>query len=125
MIALPIRKLSDGEVITFEPFTKIYGRAEFQFCVVWKYARLVKIHITPTQQPNALEQFELDVKNLGIAQFAVSSYTHEGIEDPRTWMHSYCKDHKGHCFRLYVPAYSNAFRVSILSTLSIMFLRTQ
>jgi hypothetical protein len=49
MIALPIRKLSDGEVITFEPFTKIYGRAEFQFCVVWPELLSLQFQATLTK----------------------------------------------------------------------------
>jgi hypothetical protein len=98
-ISIMIKKLlHDGNFMPFVGMTKSLGRAEFQVCPQYKRGKLVRLYIYPLQQED--RSYYLWEGN-GKRHFTIQSY--EGLDEPKIWMHSYCKEHKCHSMRMYVP----------------------
>lgn len=76
------------------------GRAEFVICQNWKYGRLKKFFIYPSQQRDVKFAYFVNCNSTALR---ISSWTHKGIEEPEVWLSFYCKDHKGFGQRVYVP----------------------
>lgn len=91
--------IKDGDFIPFEYMHKSYGRAEFTLCPQYKRGKLVKLFIYPLQQEDR-SKFWVWEGN-GKRHFTVQSY--DKLDEPKLWMHSFCKEHKCQSIRLYVP----------------------
>jgi len=81
-----------------------YGRAQFQFCPVFKRGKMEKLFIVRAQQPEEERYYVLNLKKLGFkktSSFSISSWS--GTDDPRAWQHFWCEEHKTICFDVYVP----------------------
>ena len=112
--------LNNGDKVFFTPLTEEYGLAEFQCCPIFKRGKLKEFYLHPDQQPDAKYYYKLDL-NYSPYDFSIGSWTHKGIDSPQIWLHYWCKEHKCHGFRFYVPRNSNFFEVHFLSNLSINF----
>jgi hypothetical protein len=112
-------QLSDGDVRPFVPMTKNYGRAEFTFCPVWIRRKLQEVFIYPRQQENI--DYFYRVKSGYSDSFQVSSWSYKGFENPKIWLHFYCKDHKCMSMNVYPPHGCDSLRVNTGSTLAIYF----
>ena len=130
MSKLTEKILKDGDVVEFDwndskaPTPgQSYGRAEFFICLVWntrgKRPRLKEFFVYPQQQRDVKHYYR--VKCGWSNSFQAQAWTHKGMEEPKVWLHSWCKEHKGPSFRLYVPPFSKNFRVTTLSTVGIDF----
>jgi len=97
------RLLHDGDFMPFVGMTKNLGRAEFQVCPQYKRGKLVKLSIYPLQQEDRSYYYEWEGN--GKHHFTIQSY--QGLDEAKVWMHSYCKEHKCHSMRLYVPNGAN------------------
>jgi len=112
--------LNDGDRVDFVPYTPNYGVAEFACCPVYRYGKLKEFYIYPRQQENV--QFYYKVLFPYPPQdFSIMSWTHKGIDEPRIWIHSWCKEHKRASFSFYVPRNSNNFKIEKLSSFSLAF----
>jgi hypothetical protein len=123
---LPVRALKDGDTVSFDatdskaptPGSSL-GTAEFAFCPQWNRGKLKAVHITPMQQREVSETFVVEG---GFSDsFAVSSWTHKGIDAPRPWIWFWCKEHRCMGMRVYVPRNSSRFSVRVSSDIRIDF----
>lgn len=96
LTCIPIK---DGDFLPFVGLTPRLGRAEFAICPQWKHGKLVKMSIHPQQQEDTSYFYEWE--GHGKRYFTIQSY--QGLEEPKVWMHSYCKEHKCQTMSLYVP----------------------
>lgn len=112
--------LKDGDQHPFEWKSDRLGRAVFTFCPQFKRGKLVKMTIHPKQQENIDHYYEWE--GIGKRYFTIQGY--QGLEDPNTWSHFYCKEHKCQSFHLYVPPESKYLWFTVFGdNLSIGFLR--
>lgn len=110
-------KLKD--TISYKDIHPSYGRAEFEFCPVYKKGKLVEIWITPAQQEtNKRYRIKMTYQPYS---WQFTSWTHKGIENPRIWLQYWCKEHKALCMRVYVPPKTSKIRIESGSTLSFIF----
>ena len=115
--------LKDGEKVYFKwrdptPGGSNLGRAEFSFCPVYKRGKLKEMVIWPIQQRN------VDTYYKAVFEYSpldISIHSNPGLDDPKIWLHFWCKMHKCAGFRLYVPTDSKYFQVEFLSGFSIYF----
>lgn len=114
---LKLRVLKDGDVVYFDPRDskapspgQSYGRAEFSFCPVWVRGKLKCVYIYHLQQRDIEFYYRWDLH--GRDSLNIDSWTHKGIEAPRTWLHYYCQEHKCAGFRVYVPDGAHSFMLS-------------
>lgn len=121
-----LKILKDGDIVEFDwkdmnPPTpgQSLGRAEFAICYKWKYGKLDDVYITPQQQRNV--KFNYKIEGYGADSLSVESYAHKGFDNPKIWIHGWCKEHKCPFFRVYPPANVKHFRISTLSSLCINF----
>ena len=123
------KELKHGDIVFFDPMdskapskSESYGRAEFTFCLVWSIRKkrpiLERFFIHHEQQRNIKYFYRVECY---ADSFSVDSWTHRGIDIPKVWLHSWCKEHKGPWIRAYVPPNSNCFTISSLSTASVNF----
>lgn len=112
--------LGDGDVVKFEPRTARYGSAEFIICVTLQRGVPKCFHVEPAQQPAATHCYEIPLLYRPTS-WSISAWTHKGIDEPRIWVHWWCKEHKGPAMRVYAPRQSHQFTVSMLSTFGIYF----
>jgi hypothetical protein len=111
--------------IPFKERTQKYGRAEFIFCIKWKnkfrgWKRvkiLDEVFIYPAQQPDA--KFYYRIKNGFSDSITIQSWV--GLDDPKIWFWSWCKEHKCMSVRIYVPNDSKHIDVCFLSTMGFYF----
>ncbi|GAG98950.1 unnamed protein product [marine sediment metagenome] len=99
------KKIQINEKIEFISFTKKYGRVAFQFCPTFnKKGRLMKIYITPIQQPDKTYQgwyIEIDNSDLH-QQVIIEDHPLYTMEFGRP-IFSYCKNHKTVCINVKSP----------------------
>lgn len=107
-MSYPRRVLKCGDKIPFEWITQKYGRAEFTFCLKYNRGKLKEVFITPQQQPNVKEWFVLPFHR---DDFMAKSTIE--LDDPKIWLHFWCKEHKAPAFNLYVPKDSRFFYVGM------------
>jgi hypothetical protein len=112
-------ELSCGDLIPFVDVSDRLGRAEFIICPQWKRGKLVGISIYPMQQEDMSCYYEW--KGEGVNCFYLQSY--QSLEEPKVWMHSYCKEHKCQSLRLYVPRNAKYIWFKVGSTINIGFLK--
>jgi hypothetical protein len=112
-------ELVDGDVRPFVLLTHNLGRAEFTFCPVWKRGKVSEVFIYPRQQENI--DYFYHVACGYSDSFQVSSWSHKGVENPKIWLHFWCKDHKCMSMHVYPPNSTDRLRVETGSTLSIYF----
>ncbi len=93
------KPIKDGDFMPFIGRTQKLGRAEFAICPQWKRGKLVKISIYPLQQEDRSYYYEWE--GHGKRNFTIQSYCN--LDEPKVWMHSYCREHKCHSMRVYVP----------------------
>jgi hypothetical protein len=97
------KKIDLNAKINFKPLHNSFGRAEFEFCPVFKRGKMTDLFITRRQQDN-YENYHLPLKELGFnntTDFAFNGY--DSSEGVRAWGHYWCKFHKAICFKVYVP----------------------
>lgn len=92
--------IKDGDTLPFIAMTKHLGRAEFRLCPQWKRGKLIRLSIYPVQQEDRSYYYEWEGE--GKRKLFIQSYS--GLDDPKVWMHTWCKDHKCHSMELYVPS---------------------
>ena len=114
-----IVKLKEGDVIKYNWMHKDYGRAEFNFCPIFKYGKLKKLLIYPRQQDTDVLYYELECYNQ--RDFNFQSWQHKGIEIPWAWIYFYCKEHKQLAMNVYAPKNTNVIKFSNMSGLTIIF----
>jgi hypothetical protein len=112
--------LKAGEVVPFTASTPRYGNAEFIICAPYRRGILRELFIYPAQQPDAKQYFYVPLTYKPL-HWSIHSWTHKGIEEPRIWMHFWCKEHIAGAMRLYAPRQAKNFSVHMLSNLSIIF----
>ena len=112
--------LSGSAEIKYIYMDSDYGRAEFSLCPIYKYGKLKKIHIYPLQQKNIDCFYTYIVSNYCIS-WSLTAWTHKGIDEPRTWIYRWCKEHKCLSMRVYVPNYTSKIVFEPLSNLQIRF----
>jgi len=112
--------LKDNDKIPFRESDPDYGRAEFVICPVYKRGKLKDMYIYPAQQRD-VHTFYHAVFTSSPLDFSFSSY--DDLDEPKIWIHFWCKEHKSASFRLYVPVGSQYFEVHRLSNFSINFRR--
>lgn len=108
------------EKIDFVPMTQEYGRAEFIFCPVYKYGKMKELYIYPKQQPDAKFYYKFELKYTPL-DFSISSWAHQGMDDPNIWLMFWCKEHKCMSFSVYVPIQAKSFHISTYSNLRVQF----
>lgn len=99
-----------------QPFiwmTKQYGHAEFIICPIIKRGKMKKVMMYPVQQPEAKHYYEVTHPDgwSGI-DFGTYLKNNNQLEKPWVWNTHYCKEHKSHSFRLYVPRESTGFFIT-------------
>ncbi len=86
------------------------GRAEFEFCPIWKRGRMVELLVFPAQQRTDVLCYRLALTG----RVRTFSFTHRSAsprrEEARPWMMTWCQEHKTVSYRVYVPAYTNELR---------------
>lgn len=102
-------ELKPGARVFFHATHPRYGRAEFEFCHVFKRGKLQTVFIYPRQQEVAPIYYRIDCK--GRSEFCVGSWGHHGLSEPRIWQQYYCREHKGFVMRVYVPPEATYFDV--------------
>jgi len=112
--------LKNGDVISFIPSTREYGIAEFSACPMFRRGKLKEIIIWPLQQPKAKYYYKY-IFNNPPQDFSFISVVSKGISEPKIWLHFWCKQHKCHSFRMYVPPESNCFRILAISGFTVYF----
>ena len=99
------KEIKINEKIEFISCTDQYGRVSFQFCPIFnEKGRLMKIYITPTQQPDKKNQgWYIDVDNSDSYQTVI-------VEDHPLYTmkfghphFSYCETHKTVCIDVSAP----------------------
>jgi hypothetical protein len=118
-LVLPVKELSDGDMVAFSSATQKYGHAEFTFCPVWKRRKLDALYIFRRQQENVACSYV--IRSGYSTALAVGSWTHQGVTEPRIWRHWWCRDHKCMAFDCYVPINSDRFTVRVGSDISVYF----
>lgn len=118
-MALKKIEVKDGSVIPYVWKTERLGRAEFQFCPIWKYGKLRELFIYPKQQENKSNYWHLH--GLKCIDFQLKSWTHKGIENPWAWLYFWCEEHKCMGMNVYVPLDTSKLLVSVSSGLTIIF----
>ncbi len=114
--------LNDGDRVDFTPSSRNYGVAEFTCCPVFKYGKLREFYIYPRQQENVKYYYKVEFNGRYTPRdFSIMSWTHKGIDEPRIWIHNWCKEHKCASFSFYVPRNSNNFKIEKLSNFSLAF----
>jgi hypothetical protein len=114
-------ELKDSESIEFVDVTPKYGRAEFVICAKYKNGKIVELFIYPAQQE--------DIKNYyvwrgsGATDLMIGCF--HGLDNPKIWLFSYCKEHKGQSFRIYVPDNSKFLHLEVLSGINLNFTKTR
>lgn len=112
-------ELKEYEKYPFISHTDKYGNAEFSVCTRYTHGKLREIWLTSLQQEDFVEyHYKFDYSP---TDFSINSRTYKGINEPRIWIHGWCKEHKGQFMRLYVPRNSDCFTVQLLSNFSINF----
>jgi len=94
------KPLKIGEEVHYTPFTRMYGRAEFEFCPVFKYGLLREVYISPAQQPDLTHGFVVKTEGK-VRNFYIADYSPSG--SALCWHGGWCKEHKTYCMRWYVP----------------------
>lgn len=97
------------------------GRPEFAVCARFVRGRFTDLWITRQQQQEPFPddwQFHVRIEE-GRTGWSVGSW--DGLEEPRPWMFGWCKDHRAHLTRIYVPTGSKYLFVHLLSTISLHF----
>jgi len=113
--------LDDGDIVSFVSMTNRLGRAEFICCPVFRYGKLKEFYIYPAQQENTDTYYKI-LFNYSPLDFSIGVSPDLLFNDePRIWLHFWCKEHKCQSFRLYVPRKSNQFRIEKLSNFSVVF----
>lgn len=110
----------------FEWLTKEYGRAEFILCPIIKEDKIIEVHMYPIQQPDAKNYFVIKndegwkgihfgcllIEGKPTFSTVILRKPKDRIEQPVVWKTHFCKDHKTHSFRLYVPRESKSFFIT-------------
>jgi hypothetical protein len=123
-VRLKTRILEDGGEVRFVAKTEKYGVAEFVFCLRYERGKLKRVFITPAQQADVTEKFEIDASYKPL-DFQLSAYTHKGMDEPRAWIYFWCEEHKAFAFRAYAPTQATHFTVQKLSSLCVTFEKDQ
>lgn len=116
---LKLIKITSEDKIKYVPITEKYGRAEFEFCPVFKYGKMKKIFIYPRQQ-EVDYYYELETNNQ--KQFQITSWIHK-TDSPKIWIEYWCKEHKTICHRVYVPNNTDTLEFESLSVFEIRFVK--
>jgi hypothetical protein len=120
-----LKELTDGGVVEFVSSTYNDGRAEFTFCPVWKRGKITELFIYPRQQKRKDPAECWHIQCGFSASLTIGSWTHRGIDEPRVWMHFWCKEHKTQSCHVYVPANADCFEVRMGSSLGIYFTKKE
>lgn len=120
-------ELKDGDFVLFDPMDSKHigkgshlGRAEFQFCPIWRRGKLQEFFIYPLQQRNVIHFYHVTTPK-HCSSFSIQSWTHKGIDNPYLWHFSWCPNHRTQSVRVYVPRQSNCFSVQLLATSGVNF----
>lgn len=112
--------LQDGDIVEFEGFSEKYGCAEFVVCAKYERGKLKNLYLYPAQQENVKHFYRIEGYK-GMLDWSIRAWTHKGMEEPRIWIHFWCKEHKAPAFRIYAGRTAKSFQVSKLSSLCINF----
>jgi bisphosphoglycerate-dependent phosphoglycerate mutase len=113
--------IKDRDFLPFVGMTSNLGRAEFVVCPKFKRGKLVELFMYPLQQENVNHYYRW--QGNGKNNYTVQSY--EQLDEPKLWMHFYCKEHKCQSFRMYVPNEANYIWFSEFSdSITIGFTKT-
>ena len=82
---------------------------------------MTDIWITPDQQPENADTIYHLAPQKKCGGFRISSWTYRGIDDPKIWLHFWCKDHMCPGMRVYVPRSTLELTVDVLSTILFTF----
>jgi hypothetical protein len=74
------------------------GRAEFQICLRFKRGKVAEYWAYPKQMRDAKECWHWKGT---YPDFTISSY--QNLEDAKTWLFVWCKEHKTQSMLLYIP----------------------
>ncbi len=103
---IELKEITFNDKIFFIWLTKMYGRAEFQFCPVFKRGIMTDLYIYRRQQPQEPEQgYHIDLSkdpHWKIDCFSLESEIY--FDKPDTWRNFWCKEHKTISFETYVPS---------------------
>lgn len=119
---LKYKEISLNEFINYQYLHPGLGRAEFTFCMQYKYGVLKKVFIDALQQRRKDSgKWVLDLDEYKIKVFSIESWSHL-TDSPRIWRQMYCKEHKAFYNEVYVPnnTCKIRFRVHFGDTLSIL-----
>lgn len=113
-------ELDGSQHVYFNLMDRVYGRAEFIFCPVYKRnGKLKEVWIYPKQQPDVNEYW---VIRCGHSEsFGVGSWTHKGMDVPSVWLTEWCKEHKTVSLSVYPPDGATSFHVHIGRDTSVTF----
>jgi hypothetical protein len=103
------KEIQIGQAIEFISLTEQYGRAYFQFCPTFnEEGRLMKVYITPTQQPDKRGQgwFIFVDNSDGCQQVIIDDHPLYTMEFGRPKF-GYCETHKTVCIDVLTPRGSN------------------
>ena len=115
------KKYGDSLFIDYKPLHKDYGRAEFQFCFIFKYGKFKRIFIYRKQQETN-ESYEIEAH--GQEQFQITSWTHK-TGKPYIWNEFWCKKHETICHEVYVPDNTDRIEFESLSNFEIRFVKKE
>lgn len=95
------------------------GRAEFQFCPIWRKGKMAELMIFRRQQREEVRAYRLKLLR-GITQF---SFQGPYEDKPNLWHMFWCEEHETVCYRVYVPTHSSriAFEPHFGNSIDIRF----
>ena len=113
-MAFPVKEfvpITVKDRISFVGLTKVFGRAEFTFCPVFKAGKMVKLFITAHQQERSDSGNWVFDCEIPITEFMIESWTHK-TTPPRIWFEQWCNVHKTIAHTVYVPDNTDEIKFS-------------
>lgn len=100
---LKIKEITLQESIPYNYLTKIYGRAGFVICPIFKRSILTDLYIYRVYQPQEPNKaYHIPVpKEYKLNCFTIDS--EYGYDNPNIWQNFWCKEHRTISFKIYVP----------------------
>ena len=92
-------ELKFGDTIEYEWVSRNYGRAEFQFCTIFRDEMLTEMYIYRIQQENIDKQYHLSCHESNITGIYWDSVDTKG----NLWRNLWCCEHHCLSFEVYVP----------------------
>lgn len=99
-----------GAKIKYIEETSNLGRAEFTICTVFKRGFIRELYIYHLQQED-IKQYHVLRPEGKFYQLGFSAFRNGAMLSPNIWVTMWCKEHKCHSLRFYVPDGCNSFQV--------------